>query len=201
MGSNHNGRQKWTYPRQCQRRRDRVANVLLNEVRLLPGPTGLKELATLVQAPSLRDYRIIVVDANRQYACFAFGDGNTLLAILHEDEHYNTLTSLPGFFGTSYFCGRCLKPYDHQGNHRCFEGKGVHCPGCQEVECDDYVEAYLRKRPAHIPCRHYDANFMGNNIFNSSRPRLVVEKRVVKINHRYAYRGASVRDAVSSFIR
>ena len=96
--SNYNERQKWTQPRKCQRRCNEAAVALLEETGLHPGSMGLQELETLAQAPSLRDYCIVVVDANRQYACFAFGKGATLLAILHEDEHYDTLTSLPEFF-------------------------------------------------------------------------------------------------------
>ena len=107
----------------------------------------------------------VLKESNRQYAWFAFGNGNTLLAILHKGRHYDTLTSLPGFFGTSYFCGRRLKPYNQQGRHRCSEGKGVHCPGCQQNECDDYMEVYLRKRPAHIPCRHFRHQCYGDECF------------------------------------
>ena len=98
-GSNNKERDKWTKPNRAQRRRNEAAMALLEEKGLQPGPMGLQELATLAQAPSLHDYRIVVVDANRQYACFVFGQGATLLALLHEDEHYDTLTSLPGFFG------------------------------------------------------------------------------------------------------
>ena len=94
---------KWTEPKTCQRRRNEAAMALLKETGLHPGPMGLHELASLAEAPSFRDYCIVVVDANRQDVCFAFGQGATLLAILHEDEHYDTLTSLPGFFGTGYF--------------------------------------------------------------------------------------------------
>ena len=110
-GSNKMERDKWT--RKCQRCRNEVAIALLEEPRLHPGPMGFQELATLAEAPSLCDYCIEVVDANRQYAYFAFGQGATLLAVLHEDEHYDTLISLPGFFGSSYFCGRYLHGYSH----------------------------------------------------------------------------------------
>ena len=123
---------------------------------------GLQELATLAQAPSLRDYQIVVVDVNRQYACFAFGQGATLLALLHEDEHYDTLTSLPGFFGQGYYCGQCLKPYNVRGHHNCAEGKGIYCPCCQQDTCEDYVEVYLRGRKAHLPCPHCRQFFHGD---------------------------------------
>ena len=114
-GSNHSERQKWTQPNRAQRLRSEAAMALLEETGLHTGPVGLQELATFAEAPSLRDYRIVVVDANRQYACFAFGQGATLLAILHKDEHYDTVTILPGFFGQGYFRGRCLKLYNQQG--------------------------------------------------------------------------------------
>ena len=164
-GSNHNERRKWTQPNRAQRHSNDAAMALLEVTGLQPGPMGLQELVTLAQVPSLRDYRIVVADANREYACFAFGQGATLLALLHKDEHYDTLTSLPGFFGQGYFCGRCLKPYNVRGRHQCSEGKGVHCPGCQQNECDDYIEAYLRKRPAHIPCHHCRRQFYGDACF------------------------------------
>ena len=165
VGSNHNERQKWTQLNRAQQLCNEATMALLEETGLQPVPMGLQELVTLAQAPSLWDYRIMVADANRQYACFAFGQGVTLLAFLHEDEHCDTLTSLPGFFGQTYFCGRCLKLYNQQGRHQCSEGKSVHCPGCQQNECDDYIETYLRKRPAHIPCRHCRRQFYGDACF------------------------------------
>ena len=42
-----------------------------------------------------------MVDVDGAYACFAFGEGEKQLAILHDNGHYDTLTSLSGFFSTS----------------------------------------------------------------------------------------------------
>ena len=64
-----------------------------------PQPYGPKELTMLATAPSLYDYQIIVVDAKGAYVCFAYGQGGTLMGLLHEDGHYEALTSLPAFFG------------------------------------------------------------------------------------------------------
>ena len=114
-GSDHSDRQKWTQHNRAQRRRNGAAMALLEETGLHTGPVGPQELATLAEAPNLRDYRIVVVDANRQYACFVFGQGATLLAILHKDEHYDTVTTLPGFFAQGYFRGatnRTIKKVD-----------------------------------------------------------------------------------------
>ena len=46
-------------------------------------------------------YQIIVVDANRAYACFQYGHGDIALGLLHEEEHYDALTSLEGLLGKS----------------------------------------------------------------------------------------------------
>ena len=63
----HQGR-KWI---RYTRRRDQAARTLLGEVGIRPQAYGPDELTRLATAPSLRSYRIIVVDANRVYACFA----------------------------------------------------------------------------------------------------------------------------------
>ena len=65
-GSNNNERDKWTKSSRNQQRRSEAAIALLEETGLHLGPMGLQELATLAEAPSLHDYQIIVVDANRQ---------------------------------------------------------------------------------------------------------------------------------------
>ena len=108
-GNDDNRRKKWI--RFNIRRRDQAARALLGEVGLRPRAYSPDELACLATAPSLRGYRIIVVDANRVYACFAYGTGPTSLGLLHEDRNYDALTSLPAFFGKSHFCGQCLQPY------------------------------------------------------------------------------------------
>ena len=62
-----------------------------------PGTCGADELHQFTLA--LPEYTLVAVDTNRAYACFAYGRGAQLLGILHEDGHYDALTSLLGFFG------------------------------------------------------------------------------------------------------
>ena len=183
-GNNHNERHKWTAPRKCLHRRDAAAQELLLQTGLQQGSMGLKDIDRLAQAPSLCDYRIVVIDANRQYACFAFGEGDTLLGILHEDEHFDTVTTLPGFFGRNHFCGRCLKPYDHQGRHNCAEGKGIHCPCCQQDTCEDYVKAYLCGRKAHYLCRDCQRFFHGDGCLTLHQTKAIGGATVAGSNYR-----------------
>ena len=138
------------------------AIALHTEAHVEPGLCGMDELTRFSLAPSLfLKYRIIVVDVDRAYACFAFGEGEKQLAILHENGHYDALTSLPGFFSSGYFCGRCLHPYDHLGQHACPNATGIHCPACCQETCSDYHEAYKTKRLASHVCNSCRRVFYG----------------------------------------
>ena len=59
------------------------------------------------------------------------------LVLLYSGQHYDVIATLPGFFATSYFCQRCLTPYDHEGQHT---GKNNpdRCPACMQDVCTDY---------------------------------------------------------------
>ena len=88
---------------------------LHHETRVPRGPCGYVELQAFSLAPSLYDYQILLCNATRGYVVTSFGPPSQKQLVLH----YNVITSLPGFFGTSYFCARCLKPYYNQGHHAC----------------------------------------------------------------------------------
>ena len=71
----------------------------------------MDELTRLALAPSLfGQYRIVMVDANRAYAYLTFGEGDTILAILHENGYYDALTSSQGFFGQGFDNRLLLNP-------------------------------------------------------------------------------------------
>ena len=88
------------------------------------GPCSYDALTAFSQAPSLTDYQILLVDAHRHYHITTYGDPkDKQLILLHDHNHYDVITRLPGFFGSSYVCAHCWKPYDHEGQHRCTKKK------------------------------------------------------------------------------
>ena len=103
-GQDTHARKQWIDPRRCIHRRQQAAEALAREVGLGPGAWGPDELTRVVMAPSLHDYKIVVVDASRAYSLVAYGHGDRLLALLYDDHHYDTLTSIKGFLGRSYLC-------------------------------------------------------------------------------------------------
>ena len=133
---------------------------------------GYPELQKFAQAPSLQDYQLLVIDETRGYRIDTFGPPqDKQLVLLYNQQHYDVVTSLPGYFGTSYFCGRCLKPYGEEGKHSCTNNQD-HCPACLQNFCTDYREAKAQRRPASLPCDRCKRFFYGETCvtqhFNNS---------------------------------
>ena len=108
----------------------------LHEAANVPlGPCGLKEVDLFQQY--LVNYQIIVVSGDQ---------GNTIIYppqpptnpnpeksiyLYYQANHYDVITTLPGFLNTNYFCHQCHKGYDHTTDHLCI---GM-CRSCRGVGC------------------------------------------------------------------
>ena len=169
-------RRRWTCAKQNQTRVTRAAPDLLEEVDLLPRPCGPEELHLLASAPTLEGYTIVVVDANRAFACFAYGNGDTILGLLHEDGHYDALSSLPGFFGKSYFCAPCFRPYNNEGQHACPKNRHNHCGACLQKGCTDHIDAYRHYKSPNVRCEPCGRSFYGDVCLNNHQSRTVSGK-------------------------
>ena len=75
-GHNAHVRKQWIHPRRCVHRRQQAAEALAQEVGLGPGAWGPDELTRVAMAPSLIDYKLVVVDASRAYSLVAYGHGD-----------------------------------------------------------------------------------------------------------------------------
>ena len=120
-----------------------------------------EELITFSMARSLYGYQLLLIDEIRGYRVNTFGPPQEKqLVLVYNGHHYDVVTSLPGYFATSFFCGRCLKPYDNEGQHSCTNNPD-HCPACLQDVCSDYREAKAQCRPASIPCDRCKRKFFG----------------------------------------
>ena len=75
------------------------------------GPPELRKFAEV-----LPGYKIVVVDASRNYHCYAYGEGEILLGLLFDTERYDALTSLPGFLGSQLLLWPLLPSVRPSGN-------------------------------------------------------------------------------------
>ena len=138
---------------------------LHREANVPLGPCSYDALTAFSQAPSLRGYQILLVDAHRSFHITTFGGPqDKQLILLHHQGHYDVITKLPGFFGASYVCAHCWKPYNTEGRHRCTKQKG-HCRACCQKECPDFLHAYPRGQKATQRCDSCHRDFFGDTCF------------------------------------
>ena len=122
---------------------------------------GYPELQKFALKPSLYDYQLLVIDETRSYRVDAFGPPQDKhLVLLYNQQHYDVVTSLPGIFGTNYFCGRCLKPYDNEGQHAC-ENNPDQCPTCLQNVWSDYRVVKAQRCTASLRCDRWKRTFYG----------------------------------------
>lgn len=125
------------------------------------GSCGYPELKKFALALSLQNYQLMLIDETRSYCVDAFGPPKgKQLVLLYNNQHYDVITMLPGFFSTNYFCGRCLELYDHEGEQACSNNPD-YCPACLQNFCSDNQEAKGQRRSASLPCDRCKQKFFG----------------------------------------
>ena len=122
----------------------------LHEAANVPlGPCGLNEVALFQQY--LTDYQIVIISGDHNnsviYPPQSSGtDEKPHLTLYLHGNHFDTINSVPGFLGRSYFCFRCYKAYDHTTDHLCtnmcrscrgfgciMENDGIACTECKRL--------------------------------------------------------------------
>ena len=108
----------------------------LHEAANVPlGPCGLNEVELFEQ--HLVNYQIIVVSGDNNNSIIyprqppANPDPEKSIYLYYQANHFDVITSLPGFLNRNYFCHRCHKPYDHTTDHMCKEM----CHSCRGFDC------------------------------------------------------------------
>ena len=123
----------------------------LHEAANVPlGPCGLKEVDLFQQ--HLTNYQIIVVSGDQNNTIIyptkppANPNPEKSIYLYYQANHFDAVTSLPGFLNTSYFCHQCHKGYDVTTDHLCdgmckscrgfgctIENNGITCQECNRL--------------------------------------------------------------------
>ena len=108
----------------------------LHEAANVPlGPCGLKEVELFQQY--LVNYQIIVVSGDQNNSIIYPGqppanpNPEKSIYLYYQANHFDVITTLPGFLNTNYFCHTCHKGYDHTTDHMC---RGM-CGSCRGFGC------------------------------------------------------------------
>ena len=120
----------------------------LHEAANVPlGPCGLNEVELFQQY--LVNYQIIVVSGDHNNSIIyprqppAIPNPEKSIYLYYQANHFDVITSLPGFLNRSYFCHKCHKAYSNTADHLCkdqcnlcrgfgceYEGHGIVCNEC-----------------------------------------------------------------------
>ena len=161
---------KWKSIQQGRKIQRQQAWLMHEEAYVSFGPCGYQELTQFSAAPSLYEYQILFVDGDRAFHVSSFGPPlSKQLILLHEKGHYDVITSLPGFFGSSYVCAHCFKPYDNKGRHLC--QAQLKCRACLQKDCPDFLHAYPRGLKVSLRCHDCGRDSFGDTCFQSHRTK------------------------------
>ena len=150
--------------RQGTKLQKELALLLHHETNVPFGPCSYDALTKFSAAPSLAHYQIILVDAHRSFHITTYGDTqDKQLILLHDHDHDDVITRLPGFYGSSYVCAYCWKPYNTEAHHRC--NKKRLCGSCRQKKCPDFQAAYHRGQKATRRCPSCHRDFFGDTCF------------------------------------
>ena len=78
------------------------------------------------------DVRIVVIDIEHEHTPFYLSSPNKTkqIYILKDSDHYHSILSVTGFYGTNHYCSTCLKAYNNH-NHNC----STTCSTCKDNNC------------------------------------------------------------------
>ena len=97
-------------------------------------PCGLNEVNLFQQY--FTNYQIVVVSGDHNNTIIyprepPGTDEKPTLALYYHNNHFDTITTLPGFLNRSYFCHKCHKGYSNTADHVC----PAQCGSCRRFEC------------------------------------------------------------------
>ena len=107
----------------------------LHEAANVPlGPCGLPEVEQFQKY--LTNYEINIVSGNHDNSIIyppkpSVTNNVTPIYLYLHDNHYDIITSMPGFLSNSYFCHKCTQPYSKKFDHVC---SGM-CMSCRSYDC------------------------------------------------------------------
>ena len=122
----------------------------LHEAANVPlGPCGIDEVKLFQNY--LVNYQIIVVSGAHNNSIIyppqpPGTDEKPIISLYYHNNHFDVITTLPGFLKRGYFCQRCHKAYDHTSDHICtpmcnlcrgfgcdYEANGIACNECDQL--------------------------------------------------------------------
>ena len=113
---------------------ERKARELHTAANVPLGPSGIPEVELFQKY--LTNYEINIVSGNNDNSIIyppkpSTSNNVTPIYLYLHDNHYDIITSMPGFLGDVYFCHKCRRSYSNKLGHLC---PGM-CKSCRSYDC------------------------------------------------------------------
>ena len=113
---------------------ERKAKELHEAAKVPLGPCGIPEVELFQKY--LTNYEINIVSGNHNNSIIyppkpSAGNNVTPIYLYLHDNHYDVITTMPGFLSNSYFCHKCSQSYSNKFDHVCDEM----CKSCRSYDC------------------------------------------------------------------
>ena len=116
-----------------ERAQEKKAKELHKAAKVPLGPCGIPEVELFQKY--LTNYEINIVSGNHDnsiiYPSKPSTNNVTPIYLYLHDNHYDVITTMPGFLSTSYFCHKCSQSYSNKFDHLC---DGM-CKSCRSYDC------------------------------------------------------------------
>ena len=122
----------YAYLRDADRAQEKKARELHAAANVPLGPCGIEEVKLFQK--HLTSYEINIISGNHDNTIIypsEHSDNVTPIYLYLHDNHYDIITSMPGFLSRAYFCHKCRKGYSNKFDHLC---PGM-CKSCRAYEC------------------------------------------------------------------
>ena len=131
----------------------------------IPEPGIGMTLEDIKQIESQLDIQITVVCVqNFNSVIYSGSDRNVKLYLYKNMNHFDVICSMTGFYGSSYYCERCHKTYDHNDGHTCPKQSNIYkCNVCNgRKHSDDIID-----KPKWIECTKCQRWFFNQECFTN----------------------------------
>ena len=117
-----------------RRAQEKKARELHTAANVPLGPCGIPEVELFQKY--LTNYEINIVSGNHDNSIIyppkpSTSNSVTPIYLYLHDNHYDIITSMPGFLSTVYFCHKCRRSYTNKLKHLC---PGM-CKSCRSYDC------------------------------------------------------------------
>ena len=122
----------YVYLREDDRAQEKKARELHAAANVPLGPCGIEEVKLFQK--HLTSYEINIISGNHDNTIIypsEHSDNVTPIYLYLHDNHYDIITSMPGFLSRVYYCHKCKKGYSNKFDHLC---PGM-CKSCRSYEC------------------------------------------------------------------